>query len=112
MNMMNQNMMGRGMMIPDMYDMTQYMAGRDMDYFGNAPGVGSTEFYGPMPLNEPGLLGGRGFMNEDPFERETYMNMEPGQKRMTMTTSPRTPFDLDAFNASMGMMNMGLGLLD
>ena len=40
--MMNQNMMGRGMMIPDMYDMTQYMAGRDMDYFGDAPGVGST----------------------------------------------------------------------
>tara|TARA_B100000214_G_scaffold373149_1_gene352873 strand:+ start:12861 stop:13310 length:450 start_codon:yes stop_codon:yes gene_type:complete len=103
---------GRGSVVPDVDAMTQYMAGRDMDYFEDAPGVG-TNFYGPIPPNnKTGLLGGRGFMNEDLFEREAYMNMEPGQKRMTMTTSPRTPFDLDAFKASMGLMNMGLGLLD
>ena len=94
---------GRGSVVPDVDKMTQYMAGRDMDYYGGE--------IDPMDL---GLLGGRGFMSENPYEREQYMNMEtePPQKRMTMTTSPRTPFDLNAFNASMGMMNMGLGLLD
>jgi len=105
---------GRGMVNPDVNAMTQYMAARDMDYYGDAPGVGQNEFYGPMPLNDPGLLGGRGFMSENPYEREQYMTMEsePSQKRMTMTTSPRTPFNKEGFNSGMQLMNMGIGLLD
>ena len=94
---------GRGMINPDVDSMTQYMAGRDMNYYGDTVD----------PL-DPGLLGGRGFMSENPYEREQYMSMEsePSQKRMTMTTSPRTPFNKEGFNSGLQLMNMGLGLLD
>ena len=96
---------GRGFVQPNMYDMTQYMAGRDMDYLPH-----STD---PM-MPGSGPLGGRGYMTENPYARNTYMEMqsEPSQKRMTMTTSPRTPFDTQGFNSGMQLMNMGLGLLD
>ena len=46
------------------------------------------------------------------MRKQMNMNVEPMQQRMTMTTSPRTPFDTQGFNSGMQLMNMGLGLLD
>ena len=96
---------GRGFVQPNMYDMTQYMAARDMNYLPQ-----STD---PM-MPGSGPLGGRGYMSENPYARNTYMEMqsEPPQKRMTMTTAPRSKFDKQGFNSGLQMMNMGLGLLD
>ena len=43
--------------------------------------------------------------------RESEYTDQPSQ-RMTMTTSPRTPFNKEGFNSGLQLMNMGLGLLD
>lgn len=61
-----------------------------------------------------GMLSGAGNPDYGQFYRQN-MQMdipEPMQQRMTMTTSPRTPFNKEGFNSGMQLMNMGLGLLD
>lgn len=61
-----------------------------------------------------GLLSGSGNPDYGQFYRQNMqMHMpEPMQKRITMTTDPRSKFDKEGFNSGLQMMNMGLGLLD
>ena len=93
---------GRGFVQPNLYKMNQYMAARDPNW---NPQIAD-------PMHGMGTLGGRGFMSEDPYARQQYMEAEPTQKRLTMTTSPRTKFNSEGFNSGLQMMNMGIGLLD